>query len=52
MTRAHAALHIDAAGFDAVALEIAATLSFLDVPPAEHREFMDIIESYRAQVVT
>lgn len=51
MERAHAELHIDDAGFDAVAMEIAATLSFLGVPPAEHREFMDIIESYRAQVV-
>ena len=52
MTKAHESLNIDPAGFDAVAVEIAATLSFLNVPPAEHKEFMDIIESYRPQVVT
>jgi hemoglobin len=51
MVEAHDGLRIDAAGFDAVALEIAATLSFLGVPDVEHREFMDIIESYRPQVV-
>jgi hemoglobin len=51
MTKAHDALHIDEKGFDAVAMEIAATLSFLGVPGAEHAEFMDIIESYRPQVV-
>lgn len=52
MDRAHETLNIDGAGFDAVAMEIAATLSFLNVPPAEHKEFMDIIESYRSQVVS
>ena len=52
MTKAHETLHIDEAGFDAVAVEIAATLSFLNVPQAEHKEFMDIIESYRSQVIT
>lgn len=52
MTTAHENLHIDQAGFDAVATEIAATLSFLNVPAAEHKEFMDIIEGYRSQVVT
>jgi hemoglobin len=52
MTAAHDTLHIDEAGFDAVAVEIAATLSFLAVPPAEHGEFMDIIDSYRSQVVS
>jgi hemoglobin len=51
MEKAHEHLHIDQAGFDAVALEIAATLGFLGVPAAEHQEFMDIIESYRPQVV-
>ena len=51
MTKAHEQLHIDDAGFDAVSMEIASTLSFLGVPDAEHREFMDIIESYRSQVV-
>ena len=51
MEKAHEHLHIDAAGFDAVSMEIASTLSFLGVPPAEHKEFMDIIESYRSQVV-
>ncbi|WP_328306311.1 group I truncated hemoglobin [Actinomycetospora sp. NBC_00405] len=51
MVEAHDDLAIDEAGFDAVAMEIAATLSFLGVPAAEHREFMDIIEGYRSQVV-
>jgi hemoglobin len=51
MTKAHEDLHIDQHGFDAVYTEIAATLNFLDVPAAEHKEFMDIIESYRSQVV-
>ena len=51
MEKAHESLHIDEAGFDAVAMEIASTLSFVGVPPVEHREFMDIIESYRSQVV-
>ncbi len=52
MEKAHETLKIDQHGFDAVATEIAATLSFLGVPPTEHEEFMDIIESYRSQVVT
>lgn len=52
MTLTHEMLNIDGPGFDAVALEIASTLSFLGVPAAEHKEFMDIIESYRSQVVT
>ena len=51
MTKAHDTLNISQKDFDAVATEIAATLSFLDVPAAEHKEFMDIIESYRTQVV-
>lgn len=52
MEKAHDTLHIDEAGFNAVAVEIAATLSFLNVPLPEHKEFMDIIESYRPQVIT
>jgi hemoglobin len=51
MEKAHTELHIDDKGFDAVAMEIAATLSFLGVPDAEHKEFMDLIESYRSEVV-
>lgn len=51
MVKAHDELAIDEAGFDAVKIEIAATLSFLGVPTAEHDEFMAIIESYRPQVV-
>lgn len=51
MEKAHEKLQIDEHGFDAVKNEIAATLNFLDVPAAEHKEFMDIIESYRAQVI-
>src|ERR1700761_9458053 len=46
MTKAHEELAIDQHGFDAVYTEIAATLNFLDVPAAEHEEFMAIIESY------
>lgn len=51
MSTAHETLHIDEAGFDAVKFEIAATLSFVGVPPEEHNEFMTIIESYRSTVV-
>lgn len=51
MVAAHDELSIDEAGFDAVALEISATLGFLGVPRREHEEFMEIIESYRPQVV-
>lgn len=52
MTQAHANLRINGAQFDAVAMEIAATLNFVGVPAAEHQEFMEIIESYRGEVVT
>lgn len=51
MVKAHDTLHIDEHQFDAVKIEIAATLSFLDVPAQEYKEFMDIIETYRPQVV-
>lgn len=50
MLEAHDTLHINDQQFDAVAMEIAATLSFLAVPTAEHEEFMNIIESFRRQV--
>lgn len=50
-TEADDTLSIGAADFDAMAFEIAATLSFVGVRPVEHREFMQIIESYRPQVV-
>lgn len=51
MVKAHDELSITDDNFDAVAFEIAATLNFLGVPAAEHKEFMDIIESHRSQVV-
>jgi len=51
MVAAHDTLSISEDNFNAVAMEIAATLNFLGVPAAEHTEFMDIIESYRPQVV-
>lgn len=51
MIAAHEGLSIDAAGFDAVAMEIAATLMFLGVPALERDEFNAIIEGYRGQVV-
>lgn len=51
MVKAHDHLSIDTAGFDAVFTEIAATLSFLNVPAGEHAEFMALIESYRPAVI-
>lgn len=51
MTLTHDGLAINDEQFDAVAVEIAATLNFLGVPAPEQKEFMEIIESYRAQVV-
>ncbi|QNK81584.1 group 1 truncated hemoglobin [Nakamurella sp. PAMC28650] len=51
MIAAHDGLSIDPAGFDAVAMEIAATLMFLGVPALERDEFNAIIESYRGQVM-
>ncbi|MEO7423124.1 MAG: group 1 truncated hemoglobin [Ornithinibacter sp.] len=52
MTVAHEHLSIDEAGFDAVYMEIESTLFYLGVPAKETKEFMDIIESYRSEVVT
>lgn len=51
MVAAHDGLAIDTDGFDAVAMEIGATLMFLGVPERERTEFNAIIESYRPQVV-
>ncbi|MBN9792228.1 MULTISPECIES: group 1 truncated hemoglobin [unclassified Pseudonocardia] len=51
MVAAHETLAITDEQFDAVALEIASTLSFCGVPTAEHTEFMEIIERYRPEVV-
>ena len=51
MTTAHEHLAIDEAGFNAVSKEIEATLDFVGVPEQELREFMNIIENYRPQVV-
>ena len=51
MVAAHDGLSIEAAGFDVVAMEIAATLMFLGVPERERTEFNDIIDSYRHEVV-
>ena len=51
MEEAHAHLNVTHHDFDVVALEIAATLSYVGVPEKEHKEFMDIIESYRSMVV-
>lgn len=52
MTVAHEHLSIDPAGFDAVYLEIEATLFYLGVPDSETKEFMAIIESFRSEVVS
>ena len=51
MRDAHAHLNVSQHDFDVVALEIAATLSFLGAPEEEHKEFMDLIESHRSVVV-
>lgn len=51
MIAAHTALHITDEQFDAVYFEIEATLRFLGVPEAETKEFMEIIEHYRPEVV-
>ena len=51
MKKAHESLSISEPDFDAVAMEISATLNFCAVPAVEHKEFMDIIESYRSMVV-
>lgn len=51
MKEAHTHLDVSEHDFDVVALEIAATLSYLGVPEKEHREFIDLIESYRPTVV-
>lgn len=51
MTTSHAELNVSEQDFDTVKLEIAATLSYVGVPSAEHAEFMDIIERYRPMVL-
>lgn len=51
MTTAHEHLSIDTDGFDAVYMEIESTLFFLGVPARETKEFMDIIEGFRSEVV-
>ncbi len=51
MVVTHDGLSITDEQFDAVAVEIAATLNFLGVPLAEQKEFMEIIERYRSEVV-
>ncbi len=51
MRESHAHLFVSEEEFDIVATEIAATLYHVGVPQPEHREFMDIIESYRSMVV-
>ncbi|MEJ7705519.1 MAG: group 1 truncated hemoglobin [Geodermatophilaceae bacterium] len=51
MRESHADLHVTEFEFDIVATEIAATLFHVGVPRQEHKEFMDIIESYRSMVV-
>ena len=51
MLESHAHLYVSEFEFDIVATEIAATLFHVGVPQQEHKEFMDIINSYRAQVI-
>lgn len=52
MVKTHEDMQINGEQFDAVAMEISATLNFLGVPAAEQKEFMEIIEKYRPEVVT
>lgn len=52
MRASHAELQVSEQDFDVVALEIAATLSYVGVPAPELREFMEIIERYRPLVVS
>ncbi len=49
MRESHA--HREVSEFDIVAGEIAATLFHVGLPRQEHKESMDIIESYRSMVV-
>ena len=51
MRESHAHLRVSEREFDIVAHEIAATLNHVGVPLVEHREFMALIEKYRAMVV-
>lgn len=52
MVKTHEDMQVNGEQFDAVAMEISATLNFLGVPAAEQKEFMEIIERYRPEVVT
>jgi hemoglobin len=52
MRAAHANMVATERDFDVVALEIAATLSYCGVPEREAKEYLDIIESYRHDVLT
>ena len=51
MRESHAHLQVSDFEFNIVATEIAATLYHVGVPPQEHKEFMNIIESYRSMIV-
>jgi hemoglobin len=51
MVDAHADMVATERDWEVVALEIAATLSYCGVPEQESKEFMDIIESYRHDVL-
>jgi len=51
MHYAHVDMFCSEHDFDVVALEIAATLSYCGVGLQEHQEYMDIIESYRREVI-
>ncbi|QMU67357.1 group 1 truncated hemoglobin [Streptacidiphilus sp. P02-A3a] len=51
MRAAHADMFASEEDFDIVALEIAATLSYCGVPRETAQEYLDIIESYRTDVL-
>ena len=51
MEGAHEALEVTELEFDVVRTEIKATLYHVGVPEPEIREFMDIIDMFRGEVV-
>lgn len=52
MRVAHEDIEVTDWDFDVVLMETAATLTYCGVPQREHREVMDIMESYRKTVMT
>lgn len=51
MEKAHEDLEVTERGFDVVRTEIKNTLYYVGVPHQEMKEFMDVIDMFRDQVV-